>query len=289
MVSPTTTHPLHRFSLYGAYKQANEWTARVYAADWKVGSVGLRPSVVYGLGRDQGLTYDATKAMLAAAAGVSGHIAHGETVTYQHAQDMAAIFIAATRMESRTAVVHISEIAAMIDANSPGIETTYDTTPLPAALDNRWNRSRPDHRQPAAVLGRRHRGNGRGLPQPARLRPGPTTNRCRIVHLPAPIVLSAVSQVIIYPRILLDRSTIRTRGALPGEWSNPMAETAAGRSPTWEESPLRLGVGKVPNNPVQRCSHARPRCSAQEVRQPTNPANSFFGILLGKRVSFVYH
>ena len=139
--------PTAPVTLYGAYKQANEWTARIYAADWGVGSVGLRPSVIYGLGRDQGLTSDATKAMLAAAAGVSGHIAHGGTVTYQHAQDMAAIFIAAARLESETALVHnvggpvahISEIASMIDATAPGIETTYDTTPfpLPSIIDGK--------------------------------------------------------------------------------------------------------------------------------------------------------
>lgn len=131
--------PTAPVTLYGAYKQANEWTARIYAADRGVGSVGLRPSVIYGLGRDQGLTSDATKAMLAAAAGVSGHISHGGIVTYQHAQDMAAIFIAASRLESGTALVHnvggpvadISEVAAMIDATSPGTETTYDPTPFP--------------------------------------------------------------------------------------------------------------------------------------------------------------
>ena len=126
-------------TLYGAYKQANEWTARVYAADWGVGSVGLRPSVIYGLGRDQGLTSGATKVMLAAAAGKSGHIGYGGTVTYQHAQDMAAIFIAAARLEADTALVHnvggpvadIAEIAALIDVAAPGIETTYDTDPFP--------------------------------------------------------------------------------------------------------------------------------------------------------------
>ncbi len=126
-------------TLYGAYKQANEWTARIYAADWGVGSVGLRPSVIYGLGRDQGLTSGATKVMLAAAADQSGHIGYGGTVTYQHAQDMAAIFIASARLEADTALVHnvggpvadITEVAALIDATTPGIETTYDSDPFP--------------------------------------------------------------------------------------------------------------------------------------------------------------
>ena len=132
-------------TLYGAYKQANEWTARIYGNDWGVGSVGLRPSVIYGLGRDQGLTSDATKAMLAAAAGVSGHLGYGGAVTYQHAQDMAAFFIAAARLESDIALVHnvggpvaeTSAVAAAIDAASPGIETTYETDPfpLPSVID----------------------------------------------------------------------------------------------------------------------------------------------------------
>ena len=133
-------------TLYGAYKQANEWTARIYAADWEVGSVGLRPSVIYGLGRDQGLTSAATNAMLSAAAGASGHITHGGTVTYQHGQDIARIFIAAARLEARQALVHniggpvahISEVASAIDtACGGGIETTYEDVPfpLPSSID----------------------------------------------------------------------------------------------------------------------------------------------------------
>ena len=139
-------------TLYGAYKQANEWTARIYADDWGVGSVGLRPSVIYGLGRDQGLTSGATKVMLAAAAGRSGHIGYGGTVTYQHAQDMAAIFIAAARLDSETALVHnvggpvadIAEIAAMIDATYPRHRNHLRHHPLPTALGDRRNRLGPE-------------------------------------------------------------------------------------------------------------------------------------------------
>lgn len=132
-------------TLYGAYKQANEWTARIYSADWGVGSVGLRPSVIYGLGRDQGLTSDATKAMLAGAAGVSGRLGYGGAVTYQHAQDAAALFIAAARLEPDAALIYnvggpvaeASEVAAAIDAHCPGVETAYETDPfpLPSVID----------------------------------------------------------------------------------------------------------------------------------------------------------
>ena len=41
-------------TLYGAYKYCDEMIAQVYCQDWGVPSVGLRPGVVYGIGRDQG-------------------------------------------------------------------------------------------------------------------------------------------------------------------------------------------------------------------------------------------
>jgi nucleoside-diphosphate-sugar epimerase len=56
-------------TLYGVYKVANEGTARIYADDDGVASIGLRPFIVYGPGRDQGLTADPTLAMQAAARG----------------------------------------------------------------------------------------------------------------------------------------------------------------------------------------------------------------------------
>ncbi len=132
-------------TLYGAYKQANEWTARVYATDWGIGSVGLRPSIVYGPGRDQGVTSDPTKAMVAVAAGKPAHIAFGGSSTFQHAADAAACFIAAARLESRSAAVHnmsgpsasIAEVAAMISEAAPGAAVSCgdDRLPLPDAID----------------------------------------------------------------------------------------------------------------------------------------------------------
>jgi nucleoside-diphosphate-sugar epimerase len=56
-------------TLYGAYKLCDEMIARTYALDWEVPSVGIRPGVVYGVARDQGLTSKTTVAILAAAAG----------------------------------------------------------------------------------------------------------------------------------------------------------------------------------------------------------------------------
>jgi len=84
-------------TLYGAYKLADEWMARVYQRDYGVTSIGLRGAVVYGLARDQGLTSSPTSAMLAAAVGRPFRIAWGGVAGYHHAGDVAAAFIAAAR------------------------------------------------------------------------------------------------------------------------------------------------------------------------------------------------
>jgi UDP-glucuronate 4-epimerase len=142
----TDASPLHPTTLYGAFKQANETTARVYADDWAVGSVGLRPCIVYGPGRDQGLTSDPTKAMLAVAAGKSGHIAFGGSSTFQHADDVAATFIAAARMESTTARVYnmggidatVEQVADLIGETVGGkAAVTWEETPFqaPSSVD----------------------------------------------------------------------------------------------------------------------------------------------------------
>lgn len=134
-------------TLYGAYKQANEWTAKVYAADWGIGSVGLRPSIIYGPGRDQGLTSDPTKSMLAAAVGEGSHIGFGGSMTLQHASDAADYFIAAARLETDDALVHnisgpvatVEEIIGHIVAAAPEAEgrITFDEPPLPIVGDIR--------------------------------------------------------------------------------------------------------------------------------------------------------
>jgi len=84
-------------SFYGVYKAANEGTARVYSREHGIGSICLRPFIVYGLGRDQGMTSDPTKAMLAAAAGVPFKIKFGGSVLLTYAPDCARAFIASAR------------------------------------------------------------------------------------------------------------------------------------------------------------------------------------------------
>ncbi len=134
-------------TLYGVYKMANEHTARVYWQDWGVGSVGLRPYIVYGVGRDQGLTSDIAKAILAAAAARPFHIKFGGTVALQYTADVAAIFIAAARAgyqgaavcNLRNDVVAVADFVAVLKAAAPSAEITYqadNNLPFPADLDD---------------------------------------------------------------------------------------------------------------------------------------------------------
>jgi nucleoside-diphosphate-sugar epimerase len=86
--------PLVPATHYGVYKQANEGTARIYAQDNGVNSIGVRPYVIYGLGRDRGVTSSPTKAMLAAALGRDYTITYGGRGHFQWGDDAARTLIA---------------------------------------------------------------------------------------------------------------------------------------------------------------------------------------------------
>lgn len=136
-------------NLYGVFKRANDELARVYWDDWSVPSVGLRPAVVYGPGRDQGWTSLPTKAMLAAAADLPYHVAFGGDVLLQHADDVAAAFVRAARTSGQGAAVYnlggttvaIPDLIEAVAAAVPGSRgrITYDPQPLPvpAEVDDR--------------------------------------------------------------------------------------------------------------------------------------------------------
>ncbi len=126
-------------TLYGVYKIANEQTAQIYWNDYGIASVALRPYTIYGLGRDQGLTSDPTKAMLAAARGEDCHINFGGTMQFQYASDVAQQFIAAAEEPSAgafafnlgTAPVAVADVALTIMAQRPGVTITCADTLLP--------------------------------------------------------------------------------------------------------------------------------------------------------------
>lgn len=139
--------PLLASTLYGVYKAANESSAKVYWQDWQVPSVGLRPYCVYGVGRDQGMTADLAKAVLAIAADKPFHIRFDGMVAMQHASDVAKMFIdaasgsfkGATVCNLRGDVISVEDYVAVLKSEFPNAQITYEKNsalPYPADLDD---------------------------------------------------------------------------------------------------------------------------------------------------------
>ena len=103
-------------TLYGAYKVCNEAVARVYAQDWGVPSIGLRPSIVYGVGRDQGMSSKPTSALLAAAAGMEYTVPFSGPMAALHAGEVASAFIKAVSKEGKeTSVFDINGVSTSVE------------------------------------------------------------------------------------------------------------------------------------------------------------------------------
>jgi len=79
-------------TLYGAYKRTNEECARIYWEREGVRSVGLRPGVVYGPGRDRGLSAGPTLAVKAALLGQEYEIPLGGKMNMQFVGEVARSF-----------------------------------------------------------------------------------------------------------------------------------------------------------------------------------------------------
>lgn len=80
---------------YGAFKLAMEGCARAYWADHKIASVGFRPLVVYGPGREIGLTAGPSLACRAAARGEAYVIPFSGVSDFVHVDDVVAAYLAA--------------------------------------------------------------------------------------------------------------------------------------------------------------------------------------------------
>jgi nucleoside-diphosphate-sugar epimerase len=144
VAADATGHPA---TLYGVYKLANEGTARVYWKENKVPSIGLRPYVVFGPARDQGLTSTPTKAMFAAAVDQPYHISYGGRADYEYADDVAKMFIGCATVPFAGAevfntpgyVLSMSDVVAAIEAAAPAMrgKITFDdkALPFPESMD----------------------------------------------------------------------------------------------------------------------------------------------------------
>lgn len=136
----------HPATFYGVHKQACEGLARIFWEEERVPSIGIRPYVVYGPGRDAGLTASPTLAMAAAARGEGYGIAFGGRSQLQFTPDAARVFVAAARAATEGArvfhlggpAVTMSECAAAIEDTAPGVRVEWDegvTLPFPEEFD----------------------------------------------------------------------------------------------------------------------------------------------------------
>jgi UDP-glucuronate 4-epimerase len=133
--------PMLPRTLYGVYKMADEWIARIYWQDYQLSSTALRPYTVYGIGRDQGVTSDPSKAMRAAARGEAFQIGFGGKMQFHLASDVAKQFIKAAEKPLKgafgfnlgTPVTAVANVVQMIKDVKPGAAISNADTILPFA------------------------------------------------------------------------------------------------------------------------------------------------------------
>lgn len=101
---------------YGLHRLVMEMTAEVYFRQHNVRSIGLRPWIVYGAGRFNGLSAEPSLAMLAAVTGNSFHMKFGGVSVFHHVRDVALAFIRSAR----------SNFPGAITANIPGESLEMD-------------------------------------------------------------------------------------------------------------------------------------------------------------------
>lgn len=126
-------------TLYGSYKLCNENCAQVYWQDWQVPSTGIRPNIVYGPARDQGISSFPTFAMLAAVTGDEFEIPFSGTIGYLYAGEAAAAFIQAVDQDREGAPVFdlngtalsIEDSVQLIKDRVPEARVGYSGKPLP--------------------------------------------------------------------------------------------------------------------------------------------------------------
>ncbi len=101
--------------------------------------IGLRPYVVYGPGRDQGMTSGPTMAMLAAVRGEPYHIGFSGSAQFDFVPDVARAAVTAAHAVTDAAGVYnvpgaladVAEVVACILTAVPGAEITWSGDPLP--------------------------------------------------------------------------------------------------------------------------------------------------------------
>lgn len=140
-----TQHPTP-VTHYGAFKLAAEGCARAYWHDAGISSVGLRPLVIYGPGRELGPSAGVTLACRAAAAGSPYEISFTGRSGFAYVDEVAGAFEAALLASLEGARVYnfwgdvadVSEVTRSINELAPGAQITAAGASLgvPADIDS---------------------------------------------------------------------------------------------------------------------------------------------------------
>lgn len=124
---------------YGAFKLACEGSGRAYWQDAGLSSVGFRPAIVYGPGRETGLTAGPSIACREAVAGRPYTIGYSGRADMIYVDDVAAVFeAAATRpfegAHAFSLVGEVADVGAIADgirSHVPGAQIDWSGPPLP--------------------------------------------------------------------------------------------------------------------------------------------------------------
>ncbi|WP_075221706.1 NAD-dependent epimerase/dehydratase family protein [Acuticoccus yangtzensis] len=149
---PTAADEPRPTTHYGAFKLAGEGSARAFLADDGIASIGFRPFVVYGGGRDVGGSAGPSIACREAAQGRPYTIPFTGAFDMIHAGDVASCFM--TALAEKPAGAHVvnmvglptdpADVAAKIRAVVPDAEIDAAGPPLPVVC--------PDHDETLARL-----------------------------------------------------------------------------------------------------------------------------------------
>lgn len=121
-------------TFYGAFKQAVDLIAEQYWQHCGIASIAIRPHVVYGPERDQGLTAGPSLACRAAARGENYTIGYTGRVGYDYVEDVARAFVRAALTCSNGATVvdlpsesaSTEEFAQLIEQAAPACVGTIN-------------------------------------------------------------------------------------------------------------------------------------------------------------------
>jgi UDP-glucose 4-epimerase len=124
---PTDGHMPFPITHYGAFKLACEGSARAFWEDDRLGSIGFRPYIVYGGGRESGMTAGPSLACRAAARGEAYNIPYSGSAGLVHVDDVVAAYHMALLREPDGA--HVFNLAGEVGSNDDVVAAIREVVP----------------------------------------------------------------------------------------------------------------------------------------------------------------